>query len=109
MTALKELNAICDAATPGPWETDCETHDVPHQDIRIMRGTRSICKVWIDDACYDENPQQENNANFIAQFNPAYILKLLAVVEIAKKLPRSGLAGVWGDFDKALANLEIEP
>lgn len=54
--------------TPGPWKTDLEKHDAPHQDIKIssphMLG--EICRVWQDDACHDNNPEQIANARLIA-------------------------------------------
>ena len=80
MIKTAQLLALAEAATPGPWNTDSKDHDYPHQDIRIRYGEgrikRTICTVWIDDACYDENPQQERNARFIAAANPETIKQM---------------------------------
>lgn len=54
--------------TPEPWETDCHEHDEPHLSITIRAVNDKhdkICRVWIDDACFDRNPQQRANAHRI--------------------------------------------
>ena len=53
--------------TPGPWGTDLLEHDHPYQDIVVRAGTRTICRVWIDDApVHDYNAAQLANARLIA-------------------------------------------
>jgi hypothetical protein len=53
--------------TPGPWETDCKDHDCIYQDILVRAASRSICKLWIDDApVHDYNAEQHANAQLIA-------------------------------------------
>ena len=54
--------------TPGPWTTDEDDHDAPHQDIKIKAGKhRTVCTVWIDDApVRDFNAEQQANAHLIA-------------------------------------------
>ena len=53
--------------TPGPWGTDRSEHDHPYQDIVVRAGTRTICRVWIDDApVHDYNAAQLANASLIA-------------------------------------------
>lgn len=92
MTRTEELLALADKATPGPWETDIKDHDCPHQDIRIRHNKgnikRTICTVWIDDACYDENPQQERNAHFIAACDPETIKQLCLRLQKLEALVR---------------------
>ena len=54
--------------TPGPWTTDEDDHDAPHQNIKVKAGKhRTVCTVWIDDApVRDFNAEQQANARLIA-------------------------------------------
>ena len=109
MSKLSELVSAAKAATPGPWRTDQHEHDCPHQDIDIRNGLRSICTVWIDDACYDENGQRESNANFIALANPATILELCALLEKAEEALDGCLARLYGElYPNHPETLEVE-
>lgn len=54
--------------SPGPWRTDEDEHDAPHQNIQILDAEgRKIAEVWIDDACFDGNPRQEANAHLMVR------------------------------------------
>ena len=64
---LEALVAAGDEATEGEWKTDMDTHDQPHQDIKILSGGMSILTVWQDDACFELNPTQIGSARFTAQ------------------------------------------
>lgn len=54
--------------TPGPWTTDEDDHDAPHQNIKVKAGKHhTVCTVWIDDApVRDFNSTQQANARLIA-------------------------------------------
>lgn len=117
MNKLQQLIEAANGATPGPWDTDRAEHDCPHQDIRVraVGGAieRTVCTVWIDDACHDENGQQERNADFIAFANPATILELCALLEKAEAVmyeqrerAAKGLPTQWVAVDEALAAIK---
>ncbi len=85
---LVELNAICNAAIPGPWELgdiDYGKHGVEEIAIDaigpISHG--AIAKVVWKMEDDTRSPQQEATASFIATFNPEMVKKLLAVAELA--------------------------
>jgi len=93
---LDELRKIAEAATPGPWHSPGlgEIHDVSHF---------LIVDVQFNDGSGDDsvgNGKQED-ADFIATFNPQMIHKLLAVVEIAACLRPRHIA-----LDKVIGALE---
>lgn len=65
MIDLDELERLAQAATPGPWEADCDSGFVS-----------GICQFW-DKSEYDfDNPH--NNAAYIAATNPQTVLELIA-------------------------------
>ena len=62
---LEELRKVCEWATPGPWKAEHK------EGVSLVEA--DFTSVSADCSCVD--------ADFIATFNPAYVLKLLAVVE----------------------------
>lgn len=54
--------------TKGPWTTDEDDHDAPHQNIKVKAGKHhTVCTVWIDDApVRNFNSAQQANARLIA-------------------------------------------
>ena len=63
---------MSDKPTKGPWTTDEHEHDCPNQNIFVQAKGRSICKVWIGDACFDLNGEQRANARLIAEAGTVY-------------------------------------
>jgi hypothetical protein len=97
-TLLTHLEALCDAATPGPWRHDIRPHHtggVSHW-IDFKRNGVShgdiICGGPITDEMrlhtFGETPyvNRENNARFIAALNPQTVKHLLAVCRAAHAL-----------------------
>lgn len=75
---LTELKKAAEAATPGPWKLGNRANMALDPDtLEIMAGN-----FYVTDAI-------SRDATFIALANPATILKLIAVVEAAKKVPIS--------------------
>lgn len=66
---IKELRKIAEAATPGPWQAG-------NKYFGTDKGSQSE---MLGEAC-------QNNAAYIATFNPAFVSKLLDVVEAADRL-----------------------
>ncbi len=59
--------------TGGVWATDCAEHDQPHQNIRIVssiNGHYTIATVHIDDACFELNREQADNARLMVMAKP---------------------------------------
>lgn len=92
--------------TPGPWDTDLSEHDHPYQDIAVRSGTRTICRVWIDDApVHDYNAEQLANARLIAAA-PELLEALRNLVEAAthhQACARAALAKARAAIAKAEA------
>jgi hypothetical protein len=102
---LDELKRIAEAATPGPWSWQergyIENYDVLADDRFITCGdSREECNGAIG---------KQDDAAFIATFNPSRIAKLLAVVKAARDLLD---AESWGPvhvrLDAALDALDKE-
>lgn len=86
-TRIADLQAIADAATPGPWEHvqagGGRENYVYATDARYpsLPGNESPVKVaWVT------STQQPDTARFIATFDPPTVSKLLAVVEAAQEI-----------------------
>ena len=78
MPTLAQLKAICEAATPGPWRViKCQQNDY-----------RSIAFSTKRNESYTTSPLEISDAEFIAKFNPAFVLKLLAVAEAVDEMAR---------------------
>lgn len=75
----RELKALAEKATPGPWKADGTIYEHMVSEIRsIMPGEeRGIAQVW-------QHPQGFADARFIAAANPATVLSLLAALEEAE-------------------------
>ena len=69
---LKKLREIAEAATPGPWIT-CE---------HICGGMMVIHE---NDKDLAPEVSEDEDATYIATFNPTTVLKLLALAEAAKE------------------------
>jgi hypothetical protein len=76
----RELKALAEKATPGPWKADGTIYEHMVSEIRsIMPGEeRGIAQVW-------QHPQGFADARFIAAANPATVLSLLAALEEARE------------------------
>jgi hypothetical protein len=75
----RELKALAEKATPGPWKADGTIYEHMVAEIRsIMPGEeRGIAQVW-------HHQQGFTDARFIAAANPATVLSLLAALEEAE-------------------------
>lgn len=101
---LTDLRKICEAATPGPWTTD----EFSDEWFLKTNHKYAVNCPSIRIACIEGLGQEyKDTAEFIATFNPAFVLKLLAVVEEYKLTRRC----VGNDFieSPALAELEETP
>ena len=92
--SLTDLKRICEEATPGPWlQVIHPWHSAVECDIAHGLSQNEITP----------HVRLMADSEFIATFNPAFVAKLLAVVEAAKKLQhysRHGANEGWSDWDK---------
>jgi|SRR6476661_1029811 len=102
---IAKLFKIVDAATDGPWDED---------DGFVAVGGFGLEEqpYGFQATDYADWTQRDHDAEFIAQFNPATVRKLLAVVKAAKEM-REDMDHVEGSdpavvasFDAALAKLD---
>lgn len=104
---LTELKAICEAATPGPWRNgwmmDGQWIDSPIFDIEVSTESG---KTIIESGNDCGGIKKQEDARFIATFNPAFVLKLLAVMEAASRDMNSAVD--LARLDQALTALEGE-
>lgn len=101
---LSDLRAICEAATPGPWRWGAFGSFV----LVANHGRRDViladAKTRGDDGRLQKAAPHHPNMAFIEHFNPARVLKLLAVVEAAKPFTEERYC--TGFFDCTGCNLK---
>lgn len=106
---LKKLRELCEAATPGPWDTRAERM---RPRAIVIAGTEQIADAaehvhWTDLQC-------ERNAAFIAALNPATVLSLLshidsltlAIQDAANRGVAAGKAVMQAEVEKLRARLD---
>ena len=118
MTDKPDLKAVCEAATPGPWEaTDGWYGDDDEGKTTVEASKPEVLadgqsSIWPDGiqkmqvACTEESHHPEADAAFIATFNPATVSKLLAVVEAARDADKDATIANRARVRAALANLD---
>lgn len=90
MINLDELKKIAEAATTGPWETKDNGGTVKpmksvHATYEMDDGEVNTCMDWIIGYMQVSNcPNYREDANFIAAFNPAVALELIAKLRKAR-------------------------
>ena len=75
---MKTDREICDAATPGPWET-CE------DDGTTWVISSGPLTTYIAKMSHDGEEQQKDNAEFIAHYNPEKICDMLDEIDKLRK------------------------
>ena len=87
---LTDLKKAAEVATPGPWECEHNSWDTS----TVYGQGNAVAQCPIDGLACEGTQERyeaikEANAKFITLANPATVLKLIAVVEAAKKVPIS--------------------
>lgn len=89
--SLTDLRAICEAATKGPW---IAASDHPNYAVWAKGAKRDIVqspnRVTVNNPCNDWT--RENDATFIATFNPQQVLALLDLLEALENERSIGLS-----------------
>ena len=78
---LEVLKNICEAATTGPWIAIHDRTGVGRPFAMVNSKDACICNEPSPDQPLSNKAFYDHNAEFIATFNPAFCLKLLAVAE----------------------------
>lgn len=76
---LDKLKKVAEAATPGPWEN-----------FRVFQGEEVRAGLDREYPQFVARAAEYVDGRFIATFNPALVVKLLAVVEAAEGLSHYG-------------------
>lgn len=87
---LEQLERVAKAAIPGPWRALYDDRRENHQ-IHAER-------FWVANTMFGSLPNRDKeNATHIATFNPATVLRLLAICRAAKEM-RDNWVSDDGDF-----------
>lgn len=101
MTKLEELKAAYEAATPGEWSVDSETHVTKWDFGKERCGCRSVAQTGhgLPTRQSDENIA---NAQFIALAHNNMAALLEAAVELGRFVEYLGVAGCDGAYDREI-------
>ena len=73
---IKELEKVCEAATPGPWELSEDKGGFMGIDSEALRAD------WVVSPCEDFERPAIHDATFISTFDPPTVARLLETVRI---------------------------
>jgi hypothetical protein len=83
--SLLTLEKLCDEASPGKWSVEGYDEEPDSRGWWIHNGKVGMEEYAIA-VTFDRNPRQENDANFIATFNPTTVRALLTVCRAAAEV-----------------------